>query len=171
MMQQFHAHSTRIPRQRGVTLIIGLIMLVVIILMVVTAFSLSSTNLKSVGNMQEREQAMAAANVAIEQLISSPFTNDPAAAVVSDISVDINNDDVTDYSVHIATPVCIRAVVAAAAAPSDAELGSSMSAGSTWNTDWDIDATVTDAASGTKVEVHQGIRVVLSSTQKTAVCP
>jgi hypothetical protein len=45
-----------------------------------------------------------------------------------------------------------------------------MSGGSTWNTDWDIDATVTDNATGAKVRVRQGIRVLLSDAQKTTVC-
>ena len=61
-----------LPRaQRGVTLIIGLIMLVLITLMVTTAFMLSNTNLKAVGNMQFRDEAIAAANVATEDVLSS----------------------------------------------------------------------------------------------------
>ena len=154
--------------QRGATLIIGLIMLVLITLILVNAFTLSSTNLKSVGNMQVREEAIAAANQAAELVISSPFTDAPVA---QSINVDINKDGINDYVVAIAAPTCVRALVAASAAPSDVELGSSMSSGSTWNTEWDIDATVTDAASGASVHVRQGVRVLLSNTQKTAVCP
>jgi hypothetical protein len=45
-----------------------------------------------------------------------------------------------------------------------------MSVGQTWNTDWDIDATVADAASGAAVRVREGVRVLLSQTQKNAVC-
>ena len=48
--------------QHGATLVVGLIMLVLITLMVTSAFMLSSINLKSVGNMQFRDEAVAAAN-------------------------------------------------------------------------------------------------------------
>lgn len=154
--------------QRGATLIVGLIMIVLITLIVVNAFTLSSSNLKSVGNMQVREEAIAAANKAVEQLISSPFTN---SLGTQSFTVDINKDGADDYTVAVAVPTCIRALQATAAAPSDVELGAAMSAGSTWNTEWDIDATVTDSASGASVRVRQGVRVLLSQTQKEAACP
>ncbi len=153
--------------QRGATLIIGLIMLVLLTLIVVNAFTLSSTNLKAVGNMQTHDEGIAAANQAIEQVIGSPFTDAPVA---QSLNVDINKDGTTDYVVVIAAPTCVRAVVAASADPSDVELDPSMSSGSTWNTEWDIDSTVTDAASGASVHVRQGVRVLLSDTQKTTVC-
>ena len=162
------SRAPRAAAQRGATLIIGLILLVLITLIVVNAFTLSSTNLKSVGNMQVREEALAAANQAVEQVISSNFTGSSAAQTVT---VDINKDDTVDYTVAVASPTCIRATQAAFAAPSDVELGAGMSAGSTWNTDWDLDATVTDGATGAKVRVRQGVRVLLSQSQKAAVCP
>ena len=94
--------------QRGAALLVGLIMLVLITLIVTSAFTLSTTDLKSVGNMQAKDEAIAAANQSIEQVLSSPFTTSPAA---EDINVDINNDGITDYTVHIATPTCVRASV------------------------------------------------------------
>jgi len=161
-------HGDGAARQRGATLIIGLILLVLISLIVVNAFTLSSSNLKSVGNMQVREEAVAAANQAVEQVISSNFTSSLTAQTVT---VDINKDDTTDYTVAVATPTCIRATQSAFAAPSDVELGPGMSSGSTWNTDWDIAATVTDAATGASVRVRQGVRVLLSQSQRAAACP
>ena len=159
-----------LQRQSGATLIIGLIMLVLITLMMVGAFTMSSSNLKSVGNMQVRQEAVAAANIVVEQIISSPFTNNPAV-VANNYPIDINKDGVTDYSVTIATPTCTRATTASSGTPSDVELGPTMSSSSTWNTEWDIDALVTDAASGATARIHQGVRVLLSNAQKTAVCP
>lgn len=154
--------------QRGATLIVGLIMLVLITLIVAGAFTLSSSNLKSVGNMQVREEAIAAANQAAERLISSPFTS---ALGAQSFTVDINKDGTDDYTVAMAVPTCTRALQATSAAPSDVELGPDMSSGSTWNTDWDIDATVTDSASGASVRVRQGVRVLLTQTQKDTACP
>lgn len=158
--------------QRGVTLVVGLIMLVLITLVVTSAFMLSSTNLKSVGNMQFRDEALAAANKAIEQALASPFTNAPAS---SQIDVDIDNNGTNDYVVNIAAPTCVRAtqVAGASSAPGS---GSSVTLGFTvpppdYNTVWDFDATVTDAVSGASIRVHQGVRKLLTQAQKNAVCP
>lgn len=155
--------------QRGATLIVGLIMLVLLTLVVTSAFMLSTGNLKAVGNMQSRNEAIAAANKAIEQVLSSPFTNAPSA---EQIVVDVDNDPNTpNYSVEIATPVCIRATVASPSAPSSLSLGTGMSSASSWNTVWDVVADVNDAVSGASVHVRQGVRVLLTQSQKNAVCP
>ena len=153
--------------QRGATLVIGLIMIVLITLVVLSAFTLSSSNLKSVGNMQMREEVAAAANQALELVVSSAFTDAPVA---QSLDVDINKDGTTDYTVAIDLPVCVRAGAASSALPSDVELGAGMSTGASWNTDWDLVATVTDAASGAQMKVRQGVRVLLNQVQKTAVC-
>lgn len=156
-----------LPRpQRGATLVIGLIMLVIITLMVTSAFMMSNTNLKSVGNMQIREETISAANVAIEQVIASPFTNAPVA---ESIDVDINNDGTVDYVVAIAVPTCIRAV-AVAGTPPPSSVGF-IAPATNFTTSWDIDATVMEAGSGASVRVHQGVRVLLTQAQKDAVCP
>ncbi|MES2500922.1 MAG: PilX N-terminal domain-containing pilus assembly protein [Pseudomonadota bacterium] len=152
--------------QRGVTLFVGLIMLVLITLMVTSAFTLSTTNLKSVGNMQAKDEAVAAANKAIEQVLSSPFTTAPTA---EQINVDINNDGTADYLVAIATPVCIRASIESAAVKSSGSLPS-MSTFNSYNTIWDIEATVNDAKTGTKTTVRSGVRILLTQAQKDVVC-
>lgn len=159
-------------KQRGATLIVGLIMLVLITLMVLSAFNMSSSNLKSVGNMQVRDEALAAANQAMETLLSTPavFTVAPASY---NYVVNINNDSTAprNYSVAIAAPNCVRATKASSALPSDVELGAAMSAASTWNVSFDITANVTDSASGASVEVHQGASALLTQTQKEIACP
>jgi Tfp pilus assembly protein PilX len=155
--------------QRGATLVVGLIMLVLITLMVTTAFMLSTGNLKAVGNMQFRGEALAAANRAIEQVLASPFINDPAAAE-QQIPVDIDNDGQVDYTVAIAAPACVRATIAAPSASSSITLGAAMSTSSFWNTVWDINASVNDTVTGASIQVRQGVRVLLSRAQKEAVC-
>jgi Tfp pilus assembly protein PilX len=155
-------------RQRGATLIVGLILIVLITLIVVNAFMLSSSNLKSVGNMQVRDEAVAAANEAIELVVSSNFTNPPKA---QEIQVDINKDGKTDYVVAVSQPTCVRVAQSGNASPSDVELGAAMSVAPTWNTDWEIEAKVTDAASGAAVTVREGVRVLLDQTQMVIACP
>ena len=155
--------------QRGATLIAGLILLAVVMLTVTTAFTLSSTNIKSVGNMQFRNQAIAAANKAIEQVISSPFTNSPTT---EEINVDINNDGTSDYVVQISQPTCIRAalVPSSTSRKSSITLTGLSSGVAYYNTMWEIEAVVSDAASGASVRVHQGVRVLLNQIQLNAVC-
>ena len=172
--------------QGGVTLLVTLIMLILITLMVTTAFTLSNSNLKSVGNMQFRNEALAAANVAIEQQISSAdnFTN-PAAKTIS----------VGSYTVIVAKPVCLYVsdVVEQSTADKDAtlkldsasssDIRTGLGAGTTGtgttgttttvtpvvsgsylNTYWDIAATVNDGISGALVTAHQGIKITLPSS-------
>jgi hypothetical protein len=157
--------------QRGAALVVGLIMLVLITLMLVTALNLGTTNFRSVSNMQFRNEALAAANQAIDLLISSAFTNDPVSPET--IPVDIDNDGTDDYVVNIATPQCILATQAFGADPSSLALPPSMTVASTWNTVWDIDASVNGAenVSGTAVRVRTGVRVLLSQAERDAVCP
>ncbi len=163
-----------LQRQKGVTLIVGLIMLVLITLMVTTAFTLSGTNLKAVGNMQFRNESIAAANKAIEQVVGinfqTGFTTIPPAQT---ITLDINNDGVADYSVAVAQPVCIQATQVAGGTGSCSSVTLPFSGCGTpnYSTLWDINATVTDIVSGASINVRQGVRVELDSDRKASLCP
>lgn len=158
----------RSGRQRGATLIVALIMLAIITLVVIGGFTLSTSNLKAVGNMQMREEAVAAGNRAVEVVMGSAFTSAPTA---QDINVDINGDGTNDFTVAVGTPTCVRAIIASTAPPSAIGLSMGSSSGTTWYTDWDVEATVDDAVTGANVVVHQGVRVLLTDTEKVAVCP
>ena len=152
--------------QRGMTLLVGMIMLVLITMLVTTAFTMSTSNLKAVGNMQAHDQAIAAANVALEQVLSSPFTTAPQA---ESINVDNNNDGTADYVVAIATPVCVRASIDTLASKSDID-NPLLSTIDQWNTVWDVKAVVTDANTGANTTVSAGMRVLLTQSQKETVC-
>lgn len=158
------------PTQRGAALVVGMIMLLLITVMLITALNLGTTNFRAVSNMQFRNEAIAAANAAIEQVISSPFTDAPAA---ESINVDIDNNAPTDYVVEVAEPQCIFAAQAFSADPSSLSLPASMTVASTWNTVWDLDATVNGGANagGAAVRVRSGVRVLLTESQKNTVCP
>lgn len=164
-------NNSRGPRsQRGaITIFICMIMLIFITLMVVTAFAISRVNLQAVGNVQVREQGIAAAQAVIEQVIASSFTDDPPAAALVDFPVDVNADGVTDYLVNLPEPTCVRATRANTSTASSVTLPG-MSAIDAWNTIWELDATATDAATGTSVRVLQGVRKLLSEAEKTLVC-
>jgi len=160
----------RPPLQRGTALIVAIIMLVLITLMLITALNLGTTNFRAMSNMQFRSEAIAAANKAIEQVISSPFTASPAA---ESINVDLDNDTTTDYLVEIAVPQCVYAAPAFGADPSSLSLPLTMSVASTWNSVWDVDASVNaaDNVGGAAVRVRSGVRVLLSEVEKETVCP
>ncbi len=155
--------------QRGAALVVGLIMLVLVTVMLISALVMSTSGFRSVSNMQFREEAIAAANRAIDQVISSPFMLTPTAET---ISVDIDNDGDEDYSVDIDEPVCISATQAFGADPSSLQVSPALTVASTWNTVWDIRATVNadENAGGAAIVVRAGVRALLSEADKDAVC-
>ena len=190
MKPRVHAgRSTR--TQRGAALIIGMIMLLLITLVVTAAFNLSGANLKAVGNLQTRNEAVAAANRAIEEVAASllvpgsdgtPSLAPPQGTVSM---VDINNDGLNDYTVTVAPPVCVRATKAVDSSGGGSTgpggiTGGASSSGSglaalpdQYNAVWDISTTVTDAtpgATGTTTSVRQGVRALLNKAQFEALC-
>ena len=159
-----HAH-TRTP-QDGAALIVGLVMLVLITVMLLAALNLGTTNFRAVGNMQFREEAIAAANAAIQERMSSDFDTVPTTSTTT---VDINRDGV--WETVSVTPTCIAVTQVFSAPPSSLSLGPSMSAAPVWNTSWDITATVTDGNTGASVAVSSGVRVQLSNADRVVACP
>ena len=156
------------PSEAGATLVVSLIMLALITLMIMAALAIGGANFRTVTNMQFRDEAIAAANKAIDQVVSSPFALAPAA---EDIEVDLDNDGTKDYDVHIDEPQCLRARVAETTLPSSISLPPAMGSTSSWNTVWELRATVTgDNAGEAAVDVRTGVRVLLSQAQKDAVC-
>lgn len=156
----------RYDRQRGATLLVALIMLVVLTLFVVSAISSSNTNLRIAGNMQIQNEAAAAAQQAIEQVISSiAFTTNTAA---QNISVDINNDGTADYTVSV-QPSCLSSVPIRNSEldpnnPNDVScIGSAVANGGQglsmcYKQQWDIQATVTDSHGLSVAQPqHQGV--------------
>lgn len=147
--------------QRGVTLVVGLIMLVLITLVITSAYMMSTTNLRAVGNMQFRDEAIAAANAAIETALSvSSFSG-------TSTKVDIGG---VEYSVAISAPVCLRARLADAGVLTSLSLPIELSSGDTWSAVLDYEAIVSEIRSGAQATVHQGVRVLLTQAQKEALC-
>jgi len=147
-----------------------MIMLVLITLMLITALNLGTTNFRAVSNMQFRSEAIAAANAAIEQVAGSPFTDAPAAETVN---LDMDADGDTDYQVQVTQPACVSAKEIPSSEPSSVSLPPSMSLAASWNTVWDMTATVAEGsnAGGAAVQVRSGVRVLLPEAEKDLVCP
>lgn len=150
--------------ERGATLVVALIMLLLITLLVSGAFSLSMTNLKAVGNVQMREEALAAANKVVEDVVSTNFVGSGSQS----FSVDIDGDGNDDYLVQVPQPVCIKAVMAEATELSSESL--KVLSSSTWNTIWQVEADSTDVSGQASVRVRTGVRVLLPDAQKNIHC-
>ena len=97
--------------QRGATLIIALIMLVLLTLFAVSSFNTANTNLKVVGNMQQKTEALNAAQQAIETVVSTPqFIANPANAVptpcgsANTLCTDVTGDSVADFTTTLIGP-------------------------------------------------------------------
>jgi hypothetical protein len=165
--------------QRGVTLVVGLIMLVLITLIVVAAFMMSSTNLRSVGNMQYRDEAVSAGKYAIETVITQ-LNTDPtggsfnAPPAGNTVNVDINQDGTPDFQVTVAAPTCTQEVLIPGTVVPPSSAGVVPPSVGYYNTLWDITATVTDAtgvvSTGATLTMHQGLKVKLNQTQCNASC-
>ena len=154
--------------QRGViTIFIAMIMLILITLLVVAAFSLSTTNLRAVGNVQARDEAIAAAQNVIEQIVGEDIALINARV---DDEVDINGDGVFDYLVNVPEPVCVRATLVASLASSSVSLPG-FSAGGAWNTVWEINAVATAVDTGVRASVIQAVRILMDPTEKELSCP
>jgi type II secretory pathway pseudopilin PulG len=151
--------------QRGATLVVGLIMLVLLTLVVTSAFMMSSGNLRAVGNMQFRDEAIAAANAAIEQIVGSDFTTLPVSA---NVPIDIDQDGTDDYTVAVQTPQCVQAVPITGSVGTLSGVNSNVPTSTDYNTIWDVEAIVNSASTGAFVTVRQGIRRRLTQPQYLA---
>lgn len=165
--------------QRGATLVIGMIMLVLVTLFVLAAINMSTLNLRAMGNQQARNEAVAAAQQAVEQVTTVDFTKNPptpTAPIV--IPVDVNGDGTADYQATV-TATCLNSVPVKVTELNPADvindgpcyLSSSSSTsglpsgGASGNslcsaTQWDVNAAVSDATAnttGVAVTLHQGI--------------
>ncbi len=152
---------TNLSRQRGSTLLISLVMLVVLTLFALSAINLSTSNLRIVGNMQRQLEATAAAQMAIEQIVGNISNFETAPTTNQTVAIDLNNDGSSDFSVVVSPPACKSMTNAPG-------YSFSFSTSAPQNTIWDIQAVATDTASGASVTVHQGIKVLLGAG---ATCP
>ena len=138
-----------VQRQLGSSLLLSLVMLVVITLLVVSAVRMSNSNLKTVGNMQSKNEAVAAAQQAIEQQVMANVSNFYTPV---DQPISING-----YTGTVSAPVCIKKVPVSG-------YSVDFSASVPNDTYWDIKAVVTNSRTGASATVHQGARVRLDST-------
>lgn len=183
-------------RQRGATLVVALVFLVLMGLFAVTAFLSSSTELRIVGNMQARNEGIAAAQVAIEQAVQgNTFANQPDQLAATPVAVDIDHDGSPDYTVAFTPrPTCYRvrtvknseldATLATDAAcirsgtvqtpglelPDPATAGLLADNSLCADTDWNLRAEATGARNRLRVAVQQGLSIRMVAADAAANC-
>lgn len=183
----------------GFILIMGLIMLVLLTLVAVSAFRIGANETAIAGNAQHRNEAVNAAQVTIDTVIhSSDFTKNPAAAIASGncsdgganaLCVDSNGDGTSDFTVTLTPqPVCIVAApipaskldfannddLACASEVQQAHgVAGAVPTGNSLcaNSTWEVSAQAADATTGTSLTVVQGVAVRIATTDMASNCP
>jgi len=186
--------SKTIGLQRGATLVVALIMLVLLTLFAVSAMNTSIVNLKVVGNMQSRSEALAAAQQAIETVLSTTqFVADPNNAVINPcgaantLCTDVTGDGVPEYTTVLnPKPSCVEGWVvpvskldltsteqlscAAGQQQQFGVIGSTSGASLCADTTWDITAQTGSTSTATTVTVSQGVLIRVSADDLAARC-
>lgn len=185
---------TGMHSQRGATLFIALVMLVMLTMFAVSSLNSSTSNLKVVGNMQSRSEALNAAQETIETVISTPlFIANPANAVLNPcgaantLCTDLTGDGNPDYTTQLMPmPSCVAkngikmselvltniedlgcaAGQAQQFGVAGAVTGDSLCA----NTLWEITAQTTGALNSARVTVTQGVGVRISADDMATSC-
>ena len=188
--------SPRTPsarRQRGATLIVTMIFLMIMSVMTVVMFNVTATNVKITGNAQVRSEAVSAAQVALASTISNTqFATNPALIAATPFAVDIDGDGKSDYNVkRDPQPKCnkvktIKANELDPSVPADLACMGSGSGGNTGiesdvlgsatgdsmcaNSEWNIRASVVDPASKVEVALNQGVSLRVLVTDADSAC-
>jgi Tfp pilus assembly protein PilX len=178
-------------RQRGAALIVSLIMLLLITMLAMSSFTLGKSNLQIVGNMQQRNQAFAAAQSAVATVISSTqFSLTPTNAIpapcngmANTVCAGVNGNTTNDIVVTV-NPACdsIQPILVTqlnfansndagclVGVPQDFGVTEAINNNSMCsNSVWVIQASATDQMSGANYVVDQGVALRVAST---ATCP
>lgn len=185
--------------QRGATLVVALIFLVLMSLFAISAFNTSTGNIRIVGNTQARQESLSAAQLAVEKTISSSdFHTNPDGVAASPVLVDMDGNGTTDYTAVLSPkPQCTRAktILAGDLPPAPktpttvdvyAPCRPSPKQGGTFverenpitgadpescaNSEWNVRAQVNDAQTNTNVAVNQGVAVVVFGNEVSSYC-
>ena len=178
--------------QHGSALVISIFFLLLLATLALTGLRASTTNVQIVGNMQARQEVTAAAQMLLEQTLSSDefATNSQGVFAAARVASDYNGDGVADAVAVLAqAPVCLRARSVslidldpsnprdapcfASAAISNPGLlpGSGGPAGSLCaDTEWLLRVRSTDAQTGATVTLNQGVTLRTAVVGLNLIC-
>lgn len=183
-------------RQSGATLLVAMIMLLLITLVVINTVNLGSSSVQTVSNMQSRNQATAAAEEALQEVISNKrFFETPSTVFTTACNgsynakcIDTNGDGTPDITVTLTpNPTCVQARVLTnadlnmsseddpncATPPAQEAFGM---AAPTNNSEcarsvWEIQAQASDLVTQANMKVTQGVAVTVPKNAVDTSCP
>jgi len=178
--------------QNGSALGISIFFLFLLATLALTGLRASTTNVQIVGNMQARQEVTAAAQMLLEQTVSTDeFARNPQGVfAAARVDADYNGDGVSDAVAVLAqAPQCLRARSVplidldpsnaqdapcfASAALSNPGLlpGSGGPAGSLCaDTEWHVSVRSTDAQTGAAITLNQGVTLRTAVVGLNTVC-
>lgn len=154
--------GTKISQQRGSTLIVALIMLVLLTLIALSAMKSTTSSIQVVGNAQFREEARAAAQKAIELVLSDNSANNFRKITPVPQNIDVNGDGTADYAVTFTPAPCWLSKTPVGQNDPGVPAVCAASGGlaiCSWAL-WDITAVVSDVNTGASVILHQGVKTI-----------
>ena len=177
----------------GTALIVAIVFLLLLSTLALTGLRSSTTNVQIVGNMQARQEVMAAAQMLIEQTIStSEFARNPQGFFDAGPSVvtDANGDGVPDATAVLAErPRCLRArsvalndldpsneldapcfASASLTNPGLVSAGGAPAGSLCADTEWQIVARATDNRTGAATTLTQGVTLRAAVIGLNTVC-
>ena len=158
--------NTMGAQQRGATLLVTLVMLVVLTMFAISMVSSSNLSLKIINNFQQQKIMEQGANDTLESFISSAGNFSATSAAPAAICVNgLDNSCTGGYKVLITTPTstpstatlattCIKSTTASGYTKKIGELAPD-------DNDWEVQASIVDPSDMTKVymKVVEGVRI------------
>lgn len=153
-------HPSLPIRQRGTTLLISLVFLVILTLFAVSGMNTGVINLRTANNAQMMIEAEFVAEQQIEQWLSSAanFKAVSSLPATATTNVDVNGDGYTDFTVVTQRPRCVNVrelrsefsdeVIKAGSAPREHV--------------YEVIALTTDSVFGTSATLREGVRIRLA---------
>lgn len=185
-----------LKRQSGTTLLVAMIMLVLITLLVINTVNIGSGSVQTVSNMQFKNQATAAAEEALQEVISNKrFFETPSTVFAAPCEgsynkkcIDTNSDQVDDVVVTLTRdPTCVQARVlnnselnmnvqedADCATQADQRgfgQGGATDSSSCARSIWEIQAQAEDRVTQASALATQGVSVTVPTDSVETSCP
>lgn len=157
--------------QRGVVLLVSLIMLIVMTLLATSAIRMATVNLRTINNLQARAEAMTAAQAALDRVMDTNFT-DNINGTQQTLSIAI--DASKSYNVAIARPCIaqvnpIKNIDLDISKTEDQKCFDALS--NPWSacsqTVWQVSATVNDGWFGANIGIVQGTGIKMDNGAAT----
>ncbi len=169
-------------QQRGSTLIVGIIMLIVITLLVVYSIRAGNTNLRIAGNMQFQAEAFAATQQGVERVIDQIRTTDLIASIpaqtipvtINGLTYNVQTSPMTKCLMDVPVlntslnPAIAEDVACFENPDTDRPVGADGLLATTQsackNQVWEVQANVTETMSGASMTQVQGVAIRVPST-------